>query len=154
MPLKVELLVDIIQEGNMRKNLIISASLILVMTLSMAACSIINPGVRIVDAKTAASVNENLMPVDVKDRFPEGTSKVSCWFKWRDAKVNTPVLTKWHYVTDDIPVLDYEFNIPKKEGSGSVALTMPGGKKLPQGSYKVDLIVNKRVVRSIKFAIE
>lgn len=128
--------------------------IIALVAVSLGACSIINPGITISDAKTAASVDENLMPVNVTDKFPQGTSKISCWFKWRDTKVNTQVLTRWHYVTDDIPVLDYQFNIPKKDGAGSVALTMPGGKKLPSGSYKVDLIVNNRILRSLKFTVE
>lgn len=138
----------------MRNTSIVSAFAVLCITLWLGACSIINPDITIVDAKTASTVDENRMPVNITGSFPQGTSKVSCWFKWRDAKVNTQVLTKWHYVTDDIPVLDYQFNIPKKEGAGSVALSMPGGKKLPSGSYKVDLIANGRLLRSLKFAVE
>ena len=138
----------------MHTRIILLTALSTLIAFSLGACSMINPDIAIVDAKTVTAVDENLMPVKMIATFPEGTAKVSCWFKWRNAKVNTQVLTKWHYVTDDIPILDYTFNIPKKDGSGMVALTMPGGKKLPSGSYKVDLIVNNRILKSLKFSVE
>jgi len=100
------------------------------------------------------AVDENLMPVKIMDVFPKGTSKVSCWIQWRDAKINTQILAKWHYVTDDIPILDYVFTIPKKEGMGSVTLTMPDGKNLPSGQYRVEIVLGKRVLKSLAFRIE
>lgn len=127
--------------------LLITASL-------LSACSLGAPDIRLIDAKTATAVDENFMPVKATDLFPKGTSKVSCWIKWRDARINTQVLASWHYLTDDIHILDYSFNIPKKEGSGSVALAMPDGKNLPSGSYKVDLSCGSRKLKSLKFIIE
>lgn len=120
----------------------------------LSACSLSTSDIRLTDAKTAMAVDENLMPVKVTDLFPKGTSRVSCWIKWRDARINVQVLASWHYITDDIHILDYSFNIPKKEGSGSVALAMPDGRSLPSGSYKVDLSCESRKLKSLKFIIE
>ena len=127
---------------------------LLVFGLALSGCSLLDRDITITDAKIAADVDENLMPVKVTDLFPKGTSKVSCWFQWRDAKINTQVLAKWHYVTDDVHILDYNFNIPKKDGSGSVVLSMPEGKILPSGSYKVGLYLNKRLLKSLTFKVE
>jgi hypothetical protein len=111
-------------------------------------------GIRLVDAKIATGVDENLIPLEVKDVFPKGTSKVSCWIKWRNAKINTQLVASWHYVTDDIHILDYSFIIPKKEGMGNMMLSMPDGTNLPSGRYKVNLILGKRILKSLGFKIE
>jgi hypothetical protein len=110
--------------------------------------------VNVVDAKTATAINEKLMPVGVTDVFPKGTSKVSCWIKWRDAKINAPLLAKWHYLTDDVHILDYTFYIPKIEGTGSVSLTMPAQKTFPPGKYKLDLVTGNHVIKSLTFRVE
>jgi len=121
---------------------------------TFSGCSLISPDISITDAKIVTGVDENLMPLKITDTFPAGTSKVSCWIQWKNAKINTQLLTKWHYVTDDIPVLDYTFTVPKKDGNGSVALSMPDDKPLPRGEYRVELILNKRVLRSVTFRVE
>ena len=129
-------------------------ALFLLITLTLSACAMEGGKIHLVDAKMANAVDENLMPVKIMDVFPKSTSKVSCWIKWEDAKINTQVLASWHYLTDDIHILDYTLNIPKKEGTGSVTLAMPDGKNLPSGSYKIDLILGKRVLRSLEFKVE
>jgi hypothetical protein len=121
---------------------------------ALSACSLIYHDIHLTDASIATAVDENLMPVKITDTFPSGTSKVSCWIKWRDAKINTMINARWHYLTDDIHILDYPFSIPKKEGSGGLALSMPDGKNLPKGSYKVDLLAGDRLLRSLKFTVE
>ena len=132
-------------------------AIILVLSAAIFAlpgCSFLNRDVTITDAKIATSVDENLMPVNVTDVFPKGATKISCWFQWRDAKINTQVMAKWHYVTDDVHILDYNFNIPKKSGNGSVILSMPEGKTLPSGSYKVGLYLGKALLKSLNFRVE
>ena len=121
----------------------------------LSACAF-SPGgdINITDAKTATAVDEKLMPVHITSIFPKETTKVVCWFQWKDADINTQILAKWHYVTDDIHILDYLFSIPKKTGSGSVALSVPEGKTLPAGQYKIGLVVGKRALRSLTFTIE
>lgn len=128
--------------------------IIFVISASLSACSVFSPKIHLVDAKMATAVDQDLMPVKVTDSFPKGSSKVCCWIKWRDAKINTQILASWHYLTDDIHILDYSFNIPKRDGSGGIALTMPDGRSLPSGSYKVDLSSGKSILRSLKFTVE
>ena len=123
--------------------------------LSLSACSFFTGAdIYVVDAKTVTAVDEKLMPVQITDTFPKGSSKITCWFRWKDAKVNTQIMAKWHYVTDDIHILDYPFYIPKKMGTGSVALSAPEGKELPAGEYKVQLFAGNHALKSILFKIE
>ena len=110
--------------------------------------------INITEIKMASAVDENLMPVQPATVFPKGTAKVFCWFKWQGAELNAPIIAKWHFVTDDIHILDYPFAIPRKEGSGGVSLSMPDGKVLPSGDYRVDLALGKKVLRSAKFRVE
>ncbi|MCX5709167.1 MAG: hypothetical protein NT088_00310 [Candidatus Omnitrophica bacterium] len=117
-------------------------------------CSRNEGPVVILDAKIASSVDENFMPVKVTNNFPKGTATVACWIKWRAAKINTPVYTKWHYVTDDLPVKEVDFVTPRKEGSGSVSLAMPEGKALPSGNYRVDIRSATKLLKTLTFKVE
>lgn len=122
---------------------------------TLSACSM--PGTRyinITDAKIVTAIDEKLMPIQITDKFPATTSKVVCWFQWKDAKVNTKIIAKWHYTTDDIHILDYAFAIPKKSGAGSVTLSAPEGKTLPVGQYKVELTAENYPIKSLTFKIE
>ena len=132
------------------------AALLLVSALifSLPACSFIGGNIGIVDAKIVTAVDERLMPVKVTDVFPKGTATVSCWIRWKNASINTEIVARWHYVTDDIHILDYTLVIPKREGTGSVMLTMPNGKELPSGDYKLELFSGKRLLRSLTFKVE
>jgi hypothetical protein len=121
---------------------------------AVCGCSLLNRAIAITDAKIVTGVDEKLMPVQVTDIFPSGTTKVSCWFQWRNARINTQVLARWHYATDDVHILDFNFNIPKKDGMGSVMLSMPEGKALPRGSYSVGLYLGKKLIRSLAFKVE
>jgi len=121
----------------------------------LSACSIEQWGkINLTDAQIVTAVDEKLMPVQIRDIFPRGTSKVSCWMQWRNAKINTQLVAKWHYVTDDIRILDYNFTIPKKDGTGSVNLSMPSDKPLPSGQYRLDIVLGRRVLKSLTFRIE
>ena len=120
-----------------------------------SSCSLLHIGdIDIVDAKTVTAVDEKLMPVRIVDTFPKDTSKVVCWFQWKNAKVNIQIMAKWHYITDDIHILDYPFYIPKKAGTGSVALSAPEGKNLPAGEYRVQLVAGGYVFKTANFKIE
>lgn len=122
--------------------------------ISLPACAYIGGDISIVDAKIVTAVDERLMPVKVTDIFPRGTTTVSCWIQWKNATINTEIVARWHYVTDDIHILDYPLIIPKKDGTGSVTLTMPNGKELPSGDYKTELFSGKRLLRSLIFKVE
>lgn len=128
---------------------------LLFIILALSACSELSAGkIHITDAKIAAGVDEKLMPVRVTDVFPKGTRTVFCWFKWKDAEINTPIIAKWYFVTDDIHVLDYTFKITRKEGAGNVSLSMPEGKLLPSGSYRLDLMLGGRKLKSRTFEVK
>jgi len=139
---------------NVKRFRLILSSFFIILALPVCFEASAAETIRITDAKTASGVDEKLMPVKVADVFSEGTRTVFCWFQWKNAKVNTTIVAKWLYVTDDIHVLDYTFNIPRKEGTGSVSLSMPEGKLLPSGSYRVDLTVGERKPRSRTFKVE
>ncbi|MFA4981861.1 MAG: hypothetical protein WC592_05260 [Candidatus Omnitrophota bacterium] len=103
--------------------------------------------------KTAMGVDDKYMPVNPMNVFPDGTTRIFCWFSWKDARKDVKILARWRYVTDDISILDYTFAIPRKEGSGSVSLAMPEGKTLPPGLYRVTLNAGHRELKSLEFNI-
>ncbi|MCX5698062.1 MAG: hypothetical protein NTU54_08890 [Candidatus Omnitrophica bacterium] len=107
------------------------------------------------DAKIVTGVDKQLMPLKVTNFFPKNTSKVSAWISWRNAKINTQLLVKWYYVTDDVPIYDYNLNIPKKDGVANVVLSMPEGKVLPSGLYKVTILSGKKqLTKPLTFEIQ
>ena len=124
-----------------------------VICLSLAGCSLMEDKVHIIDIKTATSVDSNLAPVQVTETFPEGTTKVFCWFKWKDSPTGTQLTAKWDYVSEKIHVMDYSFSIPRRNGMGGVLLTMPKGKTLPTGSYRITLWDGKQSVKSVPFEV-
>ncbi|MCX5696948.1 MAG: hypothetical protein NTU54_03080 [Candidatus Omnitrophica bacterium] len=129
--------------------------LVLLMAFILSACSLQQTtAINITDIKTAKGIDEKLMPLGVTGVFPDGTQKVFCWFQWKNTEVNTTVMARWYFVTDNIHILDYNFTIPRKEGSGSVSLTMPEGKKLPVGQYRIDLNFGKQTLKSTIFKVQ
>lgn len=107
------------------------------------------------EAKIVTGVDKDMAPLKVTSFFPKNTSKVSAWISWRNAKINTQILVKWHYITDDIPIYNYDLNIPKREGVANVVLSMPEGKNLPSGLYKVDVFLGKKhLTKTLSFEIE
>lgn len=142
----------------MDKNLTITnkgLALVFAVIFSLAGCSLLQSGrFEILDAKTTTAIDENLEPVIITDSFPDGTTKVFCWMRWQNAKINTQIMTKWHFVTDDVHIVDHPFIITKKDGSGSVELAMSEGKVLPPGLYKIDILLGKRILRTLNFKIE
>lgn len=143
----------------MKKSAPAALGLLLVL---VAACSAFAAEVRaergdilqVIDAKTAHGVDENLMPVKPTDSFPQGTSKVFYWFQWQDALVNAQLTARWQYLTDDIHILDYNFVVPRKEGSGSISLSMPEGNPLPSGLYMVELLFKEYTVSLLTFRVD
>lgn len=119
-----------------------------------SGCSLIKNRIYISEMKIATAINENLMPVGVTDVLAKGTFKVFCWFKWHGAQVDTKIIARWYYVTDNIRILDDTFTIPRKEGSGSILLSMPENKILPAGLYRVELIIEKHTLKSLTFKVE
>ena len=107
------------------------------------------------EAKIVTGVDKEMLPLKVTNFFPKNTSKVNAWISWREAKINTQILVKWHYITDDVPIYDYNLNIPKREGIANVVLSMPEGKTLPSGLYKVTILSGKKpLTKPLTFEIE
>lgn len=121
----------------------------------LTSSSFAEPGsVKIVDMKAAHNVDENFEPVQPAESFPAGTSKVFCWFKWKNDEVNEQMMARWTYLTEQISVLDYKVTLPRREGAGGVALAMPEGKTLPAGEYEVRMETDKKaVLKAIKFRV-
>jgi hypothetical protein len=133
--------------------------IILVILVILALLWILNlnrqEGIIIQEAKMVTGVDKEMAPLKVTNFFPKNTSKVSAWISWRNAKINTQLLVKWYYVTDDVPIYDYNLNIPKRDGIANVVLSMPEGKNLPSGLYKVYIFAGKkRPIKTLSFEIE
>jgi len=143
------------QEADMRFKLLISLFIVaLVFSFSTFFwISAVRQGIRINSAFIAKGVDQKLKPVQITNAFTPGTSQFYCWFAWRNAQPNTAIISSWHYLTDDIHILDYTFAIPRKSGQGSVSLAMPAGKEFPAGMYRVDLKKGKSILCSLTFKV-
>ena len=107
------------------------------------------------EAKIVTGVDKDMLPIKTTNFFPRNTSKVSAWINWKNAKINTQLLVKWYYVTDDLPIYDYSLNIPKREGVANVVLSLPEGKALPSGLYKVTVLLGKKqLAKPLTFEIQ
>ena len=135
--------------------LIVALSALFIFSFALSGCDIFSSGkLKITDIKMASAINEKLAPVHPTGSFPNGTSRVYCWFGWRNAAANTQLMAKWYYISENINILNYPFNIPNRDGSGSVLLAMPEGQTLPSGSYKIDLIIYNHIIKSCEFKIK
>ena len=116
--------------------------------------TVANPGIEMLDAKMAIGLDDQLMPIQVTDVFPRDTRRVFCWFSWDNATPKMEMKAEWNYVVDDVHILTYDFRIPRKKGSGGISLIMPTGKVFPVGSYRIDLVSKKIVVKSLTFKVK
>jgi hypothetical protein len=126
---------------------------VLLVTSLLGSCNFKTDKFVLLDAKIATGIDDKFMPIEATDTLAAGTSRVYCWFQWKDAPKDTKILAHWHYVTEDLSILDYTFIIPKKNGVGSVSLEMPQGKTLPSGTYRVDLSSQNKKVKSLTFKV-
>ncbi len=136
---------------------IIAVLACILILLSIPAISSLkkSSGIVIREAKTVTGVDKEMRPLKVTNYFPKDTMKVCAWIRWSNAKINSQILVKWYYVTDDVPIYDYTLNIPKKDGIANVILAMPQGKTLPAGTYKVMLLSGKKpLIKPLIFEIE
>ena len=120
----------------------------------VSACCVQQKAINIIDAKTAKGMDDKLMPKDVTSVFVHDTTMVYCWFKWNSAEDGAKITAKWFYVTDNIHIMDYTFSVLRKEGTGGVSLTMPAGKTLPTGLYRVELVSDGKALKSLSFKIQ
>ena len=127
--------------------------LVSALCLMNAAAFAEDPPIQIVNIKTALNINDEFQPVHPTDSFAADTSKVFLWFQWKDSQINSPINARWTYLTENIHVLDYKITIPRRGGSGGVALAMPKGKTLPPGEYEVRLEYGKTLLKSTQFRV-
>jgi len=112
-------------------------------------------GIVIQEAKIVTGVDKEMAPLKVTNLFPKNTAKVCAWISWANAKINSQLLVKWYFVTDDTPIYDYSLNIPKRDGIANVVLAMPEGKTLPSGLYKVTILLGKKqLTRPLTFEVQ
>lgn len=112
------------------------------------------PTVKITDIKMTHNIDEKFMPVQPSKQFPVGTTKLFCWFEWKNAEVGDALSARWAYLTDKIMILEHQVSIPRAEGRGGIALAMPGEKNFPAGLYEVRLENSaKKHLKTIKFRI-
>ena len=126
---------------------------LLISSIFFSACNCYAAAMEVTSIKTAIGIDEKLLPVKPISNFATGTAKVFCWFQWKKAELNTQIIARWYYLEGNIHVLDYTFSIPRKEGMGSVSLSMPPNKVLPSGEYRVDLTLENKLLKSVKFKI-
>ena len=138
-----------------KNAIIVTVSILLMASCAVLVCRVFSSEkLKITEIKMAPAISKDLTPLKPADSFPSGTSRVFCWFKWENAEVNSQIVAKWYYTSENINILNYPFSIPRRDGSGSVLLSMPEGKTLPSGSYRIDLVVNNRILKSREFKIE
>ena len=133
----------------------LALSILLAASFAISGCQIFSSEkFKVTEIKMAPAISENLTPIKPANLFSIGTSRVFCWFKWENAEINSKIIAKWHYTSENINILDYAFSIPRRDGAGSLLLSMPEGKTLPSGSYRIDLVVNNHILKSCEFKIE
>ena len=60
--------------------------LLFFLVVVFSSCSAEKHGkIELLDIKTAKGIDEMYRPVEVTNVFPKGTSRVFCWFSWRNA---------------------------------------------------------------------
>jgi hypothetical protein len=124
--------------------------------LTAAACqaqSSVPAAFKIAEVKICADVDDNRQPLGVTSEFPAGTREVYGWFSWKNAAIGLPVLSRWYYETANIQILTLSVALTRVSDHGVVSLKMPEGKTFPSGSYRLDLSVRGKVVKSVPFTV-
>lgn len=143
-----------LEEINRNRQTAFVGCLLLTLLLSLWGCKgWLAPSVEITEIKTSLGIDANRRPVDVASEFPTGTNGVYCWFSWKNAPLNLPMKVRWFYTSGDIHILDYPLTLTRVSDNGALSLRMPSGKILPSGSYRLDLEVKGKVIKSISFAV-
>lgn len=122
--------------------------------LSISACARPAESFEITDARlTALMSTDQKQPAESTSQFPQGTEAVYCWFSWKGAKPGSKLTARWYYTSGDIHILDYSFPLTRISDKGVLSLKMPPGKFLPPGSYRLDMEIKGRVMKTIPFSV-
>jgi hypothetical protein len=110
--------------------------------------------IRIAQMRMAAGIDERYEPVGATEVFAAKTAKVYCWFRWEDAPPDTTLQARWTYLPKKIKIFEYPVSIPRPAGSGGIAMTMPKGRFLPPGAYRIELWDrHHHLVESLQFSV-
>ena len=151
--------VFVIKYGKQTRGWMKKLSFLLILPVALiflSSCSFLaqkSADILLTDAKTAEGISSDYSPVNVTSIFPEGTRKVFCWFSWKGAGKNVSIMIRWYYLTEDLSILDYTFAIPRKEGQGGLALSMPQDRALPSGVYRITIESGKRTLKQLTFKV-
>lgn len=108
----------------------------------------------ITDIKLCRNVDENRRPIEITSKFPAGTQTIEAWFAWKNAQSNREkIIAKWYYTSEDIHILDFPVTLTRRSDSGVILLKLPPGKTLPSGSYRLDIEVGGKTVKSADFTV-
>lgn len=87
-------------------------------------------------------------------RFKSDTARIYCSFSWAGAGAGDTLNARWHYLDENIHILNFPIPLEQASGSGATSLSMPAGKKFPSGYYRVELSCKSKPVGSAVFLIE
>ena len=118
---------------------------------SLMAASPFSPPFKITELKLCQEVDKDRNPVKITTEFPAGTNTVYAWFAWKDAERGLKITAHWHYTTENIAILDFSVALNRSADHGVIMLRMGEGKTLPAGSYRLDIEVDSKVIKSISF---
>ena len=110
----------------------------------------------ITDIKFCQNVDKNRNPIDMTSKFPAGTQVIYAWFSWKNAPRSQKIIAGWHYVSEDIHILDTPITLTRRSDQGVLSLRMPKDKSLPEGSYRLDISIDektKKVLKSASFTV-
>ena len=139
--------------GRVKKRTLSFILLALIFSLFRSPAVAAGGDIQITDIKMAHGIDEKYQPIGTSKDFTGDADKIYCWFEWKNAEAKSPITAKWTYLTEDIPILEYPFSIPRKQGAGGVALDMPQEKTFPAGTYEIQLLQDKKILKSLRFEI-
>lgn len=105
------------------------------------------------EACMCMDVNDDLDPVDIRNRFDYGVKKVCFFLKYKYVDGETALLKiRWYYEG----IFVHQMNYYLESGSGKKAyyFFLASGEPLPKGNYEVRVMFKGNVIRVLAFKIE
>ncbi|MBI4394932.1 MAG: hypothetical protein HY583_01930 [Candidatus Omnitrophica bacterium] len=138
--------------GNLRLHLgLITALLFLLPIFNLQAA--FSESFEITNVKICLKVDRNRNPIHVTNKLPGGTQNVYAWFSWKNAPKSQTITARWHYVSEDIHILDSPVTLTRHSDQGVLILRMPEDKPLPSGMYRMDIEADGKVLNSTSFTV-
>jgi len=105
------------------------------------------------EAYICADVDEELNPLDIKNIFSYGVTKVCLYFKYKYTNGGTAILRLRLYY-EGVFVYQDSYYLDKGEGKKAYYFFLSSGKPLPQGSYEVRMMFKGRVIKVLSFMVK